>query len=57
MKNGTPHKKASNKPNAVINRRKDELYELNRKAIDKFQIYLQKNQDLLQRINNFGHKK
>lgn len=46
-----------NKPNAATNRRKDELYELNKKAIDKFQIYLNKNQDLLHRINNFGHKK
>lgn len=46
-----------NKSTISMNRRKDELFELNKKAIDKFQIYLQKNQDLLQRINNFGHKK
>lgn len=58
-KNSTPQKKGSmsNKAITSMNRRKDELFELNKKAIDKFQIYLQKNQDLLQRINNFGHKK
>ena len=39
------------------NRRKDELYELNKKAIDKFQVYIQKNQLFLQRINNFGQRK
>jgi hypothetical protein len=58
IKNSTPQKKGSMaKQCTTINKRKDELYELNRKAIDKFQIYLQKNQELLQRINNFGHKK
>lgn len=59
IKNNTPQKKGqvSNKTGATNNKRKDELYELNKKAIDKFQVYIQKHNDLLQRINNFERKK
>lgn len=54
IQNNTPRKKGqSNKTGITNNKKKDELYELNKKAIDKFQIYIQKNNDLLQRINNF----
>lgn len=50
-------KMLATKQTPSANRRKDELYELNRKAIEKFQVFLQKNQPLLQRINNFGSRK
>ena len=63
IKNTTPQKQktvgvnSANKQAVPVNRRKDEFFELLKKAMDKFQIYLQKNQTLLQKINNFGTKK
>jgi hypothetical protein len=40
-----------------INKKKDEFYEVTKKAIDKFQTYLQKNQKFFQQINNFSQRK
>jgi type III secretory pathway component EscR len=40
-----------------ISKKKDEYYEVTKKAMDKFQTYLQKNQQFFQQINNFGQKK
>lgn len=40
-----------------INKKRDEFYEVTKKAIDKFQNYLQKNPQFFQQINNFGLKK
>ena len=40
-----------------INKKKDEFYEVTKKAIDKFQNYLQKNQKFFQQINNFSQRK
>ncbi len=40
-----------------VNKKKDEFYQVTKKAIDKFQTYLQNNQKFYQQINNFGQKK
>ena len=40
-----------------VSKKKDEFYEVTKKAIDKFQNYLQKNQKFFQQLNNFGSKK
>jgi len=56
----TPRKKKTSIPvkkTTPIKRKKDEFYEITKKAIDKFQNYLQQNQQFYQQINNFGSKK
>ena len=45
------------KKTTPIKKKKDEFYEITKKAIDKFQNYLQQNQQFYQQINNFGSKK
>jgi hypothetical protein len=40
-----------------ISKKRDEYYEVTKKAIDKFQTYLQKNQQFFQQLNNFNQKK
>ena len=40
-----------------VSKKKDEFYEVTKKAIDKFQTYLQKNQQFFQLLNNFSQKK
>jgi len=60
---GTPKKDAAYKKDLIakrvtpISKKKDEFYEVTKKAIDKFQTYLQKNQKFFQQINTFGLKK
>lgn len=56
----TPKKKkvvAPVKKTTPIKKKKDEFYEITKKAIDKFQNYLQQNQQFYQLINNFGSKR
>lgn len=56
----TPRKKkvvSQIKKTTPIKKKKDEFYEITKKAIDKFQNYLQQNQQFYQQINNFGSKK
>ncbi len=40
-----------------VSKKKNEFYEVTKKAIDKFQTYLQKNQKFFQQLNSFGLKK
>ena len=40
-----------------ISKKKDEYYEVTKKAIDKFQTYLQNNQQFFQTLNNFSQQK
>lgn len=40
-----------------VSKKKNEFYEVTKRAIDKFQTYLQKNQKFFQQLNSFGQKK
>lgn len=50
-------KTAPVKRTTPVSKKKDEFYDITKKAIDKFQTYLQQNQQFYQQINNFGSKK
>lgn len=40
-----------------VSKKRDEFYEVTKKAIDKFQAYLQKNQGFFQQLNSFNKNK
>ena len=49
--------KETTDPTTPANKKRDQFFELQKKANDKFQTYLQLNPKVLQNINTFGQKK